>query len=144
MDWRKLSQKNSPFARLLAQGLRWQEMTNELRHLLPHNLGNHFRVACIQEHNLVIFADNNTVAARLRMILPSVRHQLSYANEFLHIKVHLTPDNQAKIRPINRTLTPHARQILRATADKLKHHEPLSDALSHWSNVSNQSDKKGR
>lgn len=141
MDFKKISKPNSPFARVLSQGLLWQSMTEELRRLLPKNLATYFQVAYIHDNKLMLFVNNNTAASRLRMIVPSVCHQLSYADEFNEIKVRLMPDNTHERTPTQREMTAYARKLLAQTAKNLQHHEKLADVLDYWSNLKKEHKK---
>jgi hypothetical protein len=62
--------KDSQLARLTEQAQALMALDRQFKKLVPANLGEHCRAVLIREGELVLFADNGAVAARLRLMAP--------------------------------------------------------------------------
>ncbi len=102
--------------------------------IVPDNLKNHSQAAGIKHKRLTVYADNGAVAAKIKLLLPSLLTKLQKQGlEVTSIRVlvqvqSLTP----KPEKTPRTLSQNAARSIRQLAEELKD-TPLGEALSKLS-----------
>lgn len=86
--------QTSPALRHLWQSTRYFiQLDERLKAILPANLREHCRVACVQNGVLVVFAKNNMAASRLKMMLPALLPQIQdLGDEIGKIDVKMLPE----------------------------------------------------
>lgn len=93
------SRRDKQLADLTAAAHAILALDRAFKRLLPGQLGQFCQVACVREGELVVYAHNSTVAARLRLLgnnlLPPLQRQ-GHALSQLRIKVLPTPPKQVK------------------------------------------------
>ncbi|MBR6027160.1 MAG: DUF721 domain-containing protein [Neisseriaceae bacterium] len=129
LEYSQQSRQKDVYDSLLSQWKEWQRLTLSLQKQLPANLSSHYKVVCVQNDELVIYANNSVVANRLKMLLPNVLHNWQdcpdNVNKFC---VKLDPP-QERTTTNSLYLSEDARMELSKTAQKLSHHKELSCAL---------------
>ncbi len=130
MNLDRFSKKNAQLRHLLTQSAHWQRLNTYLRQELPANMHNHFTVACVRAGDLVVIAHNSMIAARLRMVLPTLLPALQLIDESIEtVRVKVQPKEYQAPIDKQANLTPTARQELARSADALSHHPELAEAL---------------
>lgn len=90
----QFSKRDARLADLTAAAQAILQLDRAFKRLLPGMLGQHCQVACFRDGELVVYAHNSTVAARLRMLGNSVVAPLTrqgYPVQTLRVKVLPTP-----------------------------------------------------
>lgn len=107
--------------RLLHKAQRLQLMQKQLSRLLPDELAPHVQVSNLHETRLVLCADSNAWATRLRYLSADLLSQLRKAGwscQRIDVKVaaNYAPPPAHKVQ---RNISPAARRLLRQTAQHL-------------------------
>lgn len=122
--------KNNPLHDWVAQSKKWHFLDNKIKQWLPKTLTQHFQVACIQDSTVFLVADNNLVAARLRMLqLSLLQHIQNDYPQVNNIHVSIQPKQLQKTYVKQVKLDTIARQTLNDMAHQLAHHPNLAAAL---------------
>ncbi len=99
------TKKNTPLGQLIQQSERWIRLEQDLQKRLPPNIAPFCHVICInQEHCLILAVDNNLVANRLRMVLPSLVPELQLIDsdiDSIHVKIKPRPIAKPKNKEVN-------------------------------------------
>ena len=102
-----------------------------LAEVLPGNLAPSVRVALVKAGELILFADNGAVAAKLRQMLPRILislRQRGYEITGIHLQMQVRiRDNPLPRKQIS--LTREARDAIRLVSERLND-SPLKTALS--------------
>ena len=130
------AQTDSIYNQLMQQCAAYQQLTASLRKRLPENIAPHCRIACIKQHCLVIYADNNMVANRLKMLLPTIlSHWQDLPPQVTQHKVLIAPHNTPQHTHATPMLSETAKQSLHNTAQQLSAHPALSNAFLRFAQV---------
>ncbi|MBR7059736.1 MAG: DUF721 domain-containing protein [Neisseriaceae bacterium] len=135
LEYFRQSKQKDIYDYLLSQWKEWQRLTHSLQKQLPANLSEHYKIVCVQNDELVIYANNSVVANRLKMLLPNVLHNWKDCpDNVTKFCVKLDPQEE-KLMPTRLYLSESARKSLLETADKLSSHQELSHALRQLSTM---------
>ena len=106
---------------LMPQAQRLIELRRIAAGALPGNLLRSCSIANYKQGKVVIFAENSAVAAKLKLLAPTLRdHFLKSAIEITGIDVEVQPTNPAQEPPAKHThLSPGAAHALAELADQL-------------------------
>lgn len=102
--------------------------------IAPDNLAKFSRAGSIKNQQLTLYADNSVVAAKIKLLLPSLLIQLKNQEcevTAIRVKVQVKSSPQPKLKKL-RKLTPAAANSLKALGEKLAGTE-LGDAISKLS-----------
>ncbi|MCC6609844.1 MAG: DUF721 domain-containing protein [Burkholderiales bacterium] len=116
---------------LVPQAAELLDVGQALRQLLPASLRGLYQIARIKQGKVVIFAENNAVAAKLRMLEPTIVSELSRRGRNLtgiEVRVQVEIPSGAGHRPSPVRLSPAAGSALESLADRLPDC-PLRDAV---------------
>lgn len=118
-------------ASLLQQVRIHQTIDQLIKQNVPSALGAMFQVACIEETVLVVFAQNNMVANRLKWFIPQILSILEAQGypTIKHVKIKIMPQTAIQQKSKNCVLTPGAVKAFNETAQKVSHHPELAQAL---------------
>jgi len=99
--------------------------------IAPENLGQFSHASSLKNKQLTVFANNNTVAAKIKLFIPSLLIKLEkqgceVTSILLKVQVKSAPKTKAKRI---RKLSPHAADELKLLSNKLSG-TPLGDALA--------------
>lgn len=129
------SQRDPRLEALFRQVRLWQQIENQVTNLLPYNLKGHFKVACIEGNTLIIFANNNMVGSRLKMILPSLVPSLQSINtQIEQVRVKIKPHTEPIKTIKNTQLGPEAVTAIENGVKQLQHHPELARVLQNFAN----------
>ncbi|QEY25962.1 DciA family protein [Neisseria zalophi] len=130
MNLEKLAWRNGGLLTLLQQSQQWQKLDRQIKQVLPANLREHFQTACIEEGTLVLLANNNMAASRLRMITPSLLPKLQNLHpDIVSVRIKTIPTRPLPPRENHLKLSKTAVQSFRHSAEQLQHHPKLAEAL---------------
>lgn len=93
----EFAERDSQLAKLAAAARRWRQLDQAFKQQLPPALGQRCRAVRINEDGVVVvFADSGTVAARLKLLAPSLLPALDTAGfsaQRIQVRVvlHITP-----------------------------------------------------
>lgn len=99
-----ITRQDSTLARLTAEAQQLMALGRAFHALLPAALAEHCRAVRIRDDELVVFADNGTVAARLRLIGPGLLPQLArqgFVARQLRVKVAINLPKPVKEKTLN-------------------------------------------
>ena len=106
---------------LMPQAKRLLELRQILKDTLPDNLARACSVANVKQGKVVIFAENSAVAAKLKLVAPTLKNRLLESGHEvtgIDVEVQLKLRESTPRTPEHR-LTPAAAQELSALADQL-------------------------
>ncbi|MCS4533377.1 DUF721 domain-containing protein [Neisseria montereyensis] len=130
MNLEKLARRNGGLLTLLQQSQQWQKLDRQIKQVLPANLRAHFQTACIEEGTLVLLANNNMAASRLRMITPGLLPKLQNLHpDIANVRIKTIPARPLPPRENHLKLSEAAIQSFRHSAKQLQHHPKLAEAL---------------
>ncbi|QMT31438.1 DUF721 domain-containing protein [Alysiella filiformis] len=123
--------QTSPALRHLWQSTRYFiQLDERLKAILPANLREHCRVACVQNGVLVVFAKNNMAASRLKMMLPALLPQIQdLGDEIGKIDVKMLPETPKPPREKHCHFSPNVLDMFEHTAQQVAHAPALAQAL---------------
>ncbi len=126
---------------LLQQSQQWQRLAAQIKTYLPANLAAHCHIVCLDGSTLVVFADNNMVASRLRMILPGLVPQLqSVCTGVESFRVKIQPKLNTLPRHQPHLFSHHALDSFEQAAARVEHHPELAEALARFARKRQASD----
>jgi hypothetical protein len=116
-------------APLMLQARRLLELRGTLLRILPEALSRSCTVASARQGKVVLYAENSVIAARLKLLLPTLRNQLFEAGqEVSALVVQVQPPARRAVPPARRALSASAAQSLSALSDRLPD-SPLKEAV---------------
>ena len=140
-DLNRLSKGHAILNRLVEQAESWQHTAAAIVAKLPANLGCCCRAVRVREGVLVMYADNNMVAARLRMLVPAMLPAWqAVCAEIREVYIKISPPPQIKLPAKQAKLSQEAAGQCRAAADRLAHHPELAAALRHLARHADEAD----
>lgn len=130
MELNQFAQNSPTLRHLLQQSQYFLMLDKRVKSLLPPNLHAHFKVACLQQGELVLLAKSSMAASRLKMMVPAILAQIQSIDEqIMQVKINVLPENptppKEKHFHIPDSVLPHFEQ----TAEKLSHAPELAQAL---------------
>ena len=129
------SRRDPRLEALFKQVKLWQQLENQVATLLPPNLKGHFKVACVEGNTLILFANNNMVGSRLKMILPSLVPSLQSINtQIEQVRVKIKPHTEPIKIIKNTQLGPEAVAAIEDGVQQLQHHPELARVLQNFAN----------
>lgn len=116
---------------LIQRARAWQTLDGEIKKLLPANLHPHMQAACIENGVLIVHAHAPMAANRLKMLLPALLPQLQQLHlDLRSVAVKMQPKNPPKPSTKNFRISNRALQYFRQSADQVRHHPELAQALN--------------
>lgn len=127
---RQFSQRDARLADLTTAAQAILTLDKAFKRLLPGQLGQHCQVACVRDGEMVVYAHNSTVAARLRLLGNSVIAPLTrqgYPLRSLRVKVLPTPPKPVRSKSFQ--LSDAGLQAFAQAADTVRN-PVVKDALN--------------
>lgn len=115
---------------LLSQSKVWIDLDKQLQNIVPHVLRGHFRIICIRDGKLVIYAYQPMVAVRLKILAGDLLAKLKL--ETVHtIIIKQQPQCCEEVSGKQQfKISNNALSSFEATARQLSHHNELAQALN--------------
>lgn len=133
MELNQFAQNSPVLWRLLQQSQYFLALDKYVKSLLPPNLHTHFKVACLQQGELVLMAKNGMAASRLKMMLPIILLQIqSFDENINHVKISVQPENPPPPKNKRFHIDETALQHFETTANQLAHHPELAQAIRNF------------
>lgn len=115
---------------LISANQTWRTIDRELQKHLPAYLHGHFQTACVRQNRLILLADSNTAAARIKMLLPALLEAVQKRIDGLEgIDVRLRPHQDRPSENKTPELPAAALEKLNRAAEDLSHHQGLAQSL---------------
>lgn len=129
----KFTKKDSQLNTVIQQAKYWQKLGIQVKKKFPTNLADFYQVICIEQHTLIIFADNAMVASRLKMIAPALVPTLQALDKNIcSVSIKIKPQ-EIKVTPVmKQQLGQNAINALEDASHKLGHHPELAKALQRF------------
>ncbi len=134
MFLKRWTEKNHSLNRLINQSQRWLRIEGQLQKLLPRHIAPFCHVVCINAQRcLVLSADNNLIANRLRMALPGLVQELqSIDSDIQSIHVRIKPKITPAVKQKKVHISDEALDSFRQTAMQVQQHPRLAAALQQF------------
>lgn len=116
---------------LLSQAKQWLALDKQLKQYVPIVLHPHFKVVRVEQGVLIIHAHHAMVAARLKLLIPSLLVQVAdTVFNIQSIRITHYPEQTAIEREKNFHIPAIAIEHFAQTAEKVAHHEHLAAAIN--------------
>lgn len=127
----KLNQFNDKqLSTLLHQSQQWLNLDVQLKKYVSANLHPFFKVVCIEQGELVIYAYHAMAATRLKLLKASLLSQLQQLSwDIQDIRISLHPQQVSVIKAKSFSIPKQVLPQFSQTARKLAHHKALAQAL---------------
>lgn len=137
MELDKFARDSVTLRHLLHQSQYFLLLDKRVKSLLPVNLHPYFKVACLQQGELILLANNGMAASRLKMMIPAILAEIqSFDEAIVQVKINVQPENPPVKKQKSCYLDDAVLVYFEETANKLAHHPQLAQAIRNL--VANQ------
>lgn len=130
MELNQFAQNSPTLRHLLQQSQYFLMLDKRVKSLLPPNLHAHFKVACLQQGELVLLAKSSMAASRLKMMVPAILAQIQSIDEHIvQVKINVLPENPTPPKEKHFHIPDSVLTHFEETAEQVAHHPQLAQAI---------------